>query len=478
LGIPPRVDVCGPKDLGMLAEEVVFKPGSAPLWLRAGASGEHPAGGPGYELDKLRANKTQQGGKKTLEDKKGLEDTSMLGPPVEPRRTGSGRWKDLPARVYELRHREATEIVGRAVRGAKAVVGPGAFEAEPRPMSPCTSWDAYAPSCGLDFVAECVGSESAEMRGRGRRKSRPPPSKKFSPANAVRQPVPDDGGASAADINSANFVPAATAAEALKLARQRDSEFGWTEDDRPHSPCSSEDDRPWWQACSPRNSRSPLRWIWEAPLMQPIVRSLSPRSRPQRDQRSPNARGPRGSPRHNVQRQNSPSWAPADRQPAGLPARFGGHVLTSSGSFWAPAGSEGKLSGQPGAANRATSPLGALSPGAARCNSPIQHGGDPGPGFHIAYDGDSLGGLAGLAEEHPAQKAVPSSNFKIFPAASFLGAPVGPSLSAPPAAALSSPPRSPRLPSVMPRRENSNMMSPESFHVQPTNLSRHQHTVV
>merc|ERR1719181_1621917 len=36
LGIPSKVAVCGPKEHGVLAEEIIFKPGSAPLFLTTG----------------------------------------------------------------------------------------------------------------------------------------------------------------------------------------------------------------------------------------------------------------------------------------------------------------------------------------------------------------------------------------------------------------------------------------------------------
>merc|ERR1719487_3048376 len=82
--------------------------------------------------------------------------------------------KGNPA-VYELRHREAQVLVGRAVHGARAVVG-STLEVEcvvdaepviPRALSPFHY-------CSLDCVAECVNSEEDKIaRGgwRGRTKN-------------------------------------------------------------------------------------------------------------------------------------------------------------------------------------------------------------------------------------------------------------------------------------------------------------------
>merc|ERR1740129_981388 len=79
LGIPPRVAVCGPKETGVLAEEVVFKPSSAPLWLSAW--GEESLG----ETPDVAA-------------------------------------RDSVPRLYELRRPEAHAIVGDAIRGARDTV--------------------------------------------------------------------------------------------------------------------------------------------------------------------------------------------------------------------------------------------------------------------------------------------------------------------------------------------------------------------
>lgn len=112
LGIPPRVAVCGPKETGVLAEEVVFQRSSAPLWLSAraeeGAAPEAP------------------------------------GP-----------------RLYELRRQEAHALVGQAVRGARER-SPPQLEAE-RSQSAASRSPRRSPSpaalCSMDCVAECLEDE-------------------------------------------------------------------------------------------------------------------------------------------------------------------------------------------------------------------------------------------------------------------------------------------------------------------------------
>jgi len=121
LGIPPRAAVFGPRETGVLAEEVIFKPGSAPLWLSAWG------------------------------------DESLAGS------AEVAAHHDLP-KLYELRRPEAHAIVGHAIRGACDTVDQSvvAYEAE---------WFAQvaregpqrstSPSalCSIDCVAECLENE-------------------------------------------------------------------------------------------------------------------------------------------------------------------------------------------------------------------------------------------------------------------------------------------------------------------------------
>lgn len=123
LGIPPRGSVCGPKDKGVLAEEVVFKPDSAPLWLSA------------WSDEYLQAT-----------------PTVAASAPEQPL-------------VYELRRPEAHTLVGDAVRGARAL-SPGR-EIEHEEKAHTAPWFASAirrglpraPLCSFDCVAECITND-------------------------------------------------------------------------------------------------------------------------------------------------------------------------------------------------------------------------------------------------------------------------------------------------------------------------------
>eukprot|EP00418_Pyrodinium_bahamense_P041987 CAMPEP_0179201048 /NCGR_PEP_ID=MMETSP0796-20121207/100058_1 /TAXON_ID=73915 /ORGANISM="Pyrodinium bahamense, Strain pbaha01" /LENGTH=666 /DNA_ID=CAMNT_0020905605 /DNA_START=66 /DNA_END=2066 /DNA_ORIENTATION=+ len=121
LGIPPRVAVFGPKDTGVLAEEVVFNQTSAPLWLSAWS-----------------------------------EENLGEAPDVGARNPGP--------QLYELRRQEAHAIVGHAIRGACDTVEQSslAFEAEWF-ASAASRAPARSPSptslCSMDCVAECLENE-------------------------------------------------------------------------------------------------------------------------------------------------------------------------------------------------------------------------------------------------------------------------------------------------------------------------------
>uniref|UniRef100_A0A7S4QAT5 PDZ domain-containing protein n=1 Tax=Alexandrium monilatum TaxID=311494 RepID=A0A7S4QAT5_9DINO len=123
LGIPPRVAVCGPRENGVLAEEVVFKQSQAPLWLSAWSE------------------------------------------------EGFGESQDVAARspgprLYELRRPEAHVLVGHAIKGARDA-------ARQRSPPVATEWlDTMvrrdlqrSPSptalCSMDCVGECLESEIA-----------------------------------------------------------------------------------------------------------------------------------------------------------------------------------------------------------------------------------------------------------------------------------------------------------------------------
>lgn len=124
LGIPPRVAVCGPRDKGVLAEEVVFKPGSAPLWISAWG------------------------------------DESISEAPEVAASSGAVR------RVYELRRPEAHAIVGHAIRGARALSPDCELPVDNFEADWFTSTGSRAPRrmprvslCSLDCVAECVDND-------------------------------------------------------------------------------------------------------------------------------------------------------------------------------------------------------------------------------------------------------------------------------------------------------------------------------
>uniref|UniRef100_A0A7S1WCA5 PDZ domain-containing protein n=1 Tax=Alexandrium catenella TaxID=2925 RepID=A0A7S1WCA5_ALECA len=117
LGIPSRVAVCGPRESGLLAEEVVFNQGSAPLWLSAW--GEEGLG----EAPDVAA-------------------------------------KSAVPRLYELRRPEAHAMVGK-IRGAVEQPPPH-FEAEWfQGVSSQSPRRALSPTtlCSIDCVAECLDNE-------------------------------------------------------------------------------------------------------------------------------------------------------------------------------------------------------------------------------------------------------------------------------------------------------------------------------
>lgn len=120
LGIPPKVAVCGPKETGVLAEEVIFKQSAAPLWLAAW--GEESLG----ETPDVAAHS-----------------------PVK--------------RLYELRRPEAHAIVGSAIRGARDTVQPSAVPFEAEWFQSAASRGprrSVSPSlCTMDCVAECLDDE-------------------------------------------------------------------------------------------------------------------------------------------------------------------------------------------------------------------------------------------------------------------------------------------------------------------------------
>mmetsp|Transcript_57354 Transcript_57354/g.136325 ORF Transcript_57354/g.136325 Transcript_57354/m.136325 type:complete len:635 (-) Transcript_57354:115-2019(-) len=102
VGIPNRVAVCGPKDHGVLAEEVIFKPSSASLFLRTeGQSDAAP-------VRKLTGQRSLQ---------QLPEQPALLGPQQQIGNRAGGS-----SHLLELRRRDANQLVGRAVRGARKSV--------------------------------------------------------------------------------------------------------------------------------------------------------------------------------------------------------------------------------------------------------------------------------------------------------------------------------------------------------------------
>lgn len=204
IGVAPKVHVCGPKELGMLAEEVVFMPASAPLFLRSGKSFSEPS------FTQV-SNENAQG-----------------RPDNQPPKDQSNR----PC-IYELRPRDAQIVVGRAVHGAREAISTLDIE---------TSGDA-ARSKG-NFV------------------------RSTSPRAYTNKP-----GASPSSPLRSNDLP--------------QSRIGMK------CVCGPEEDEDNWMNF--HSSRSPLRWL--APVLEPVVRALSPSRSPSRTMPPRSENSPCNSPR-------------------------------------------------------------------------------------------------------------------------------------------------------------------------------------
>lgn len=337
LGIPSRVAVCGPKDHGVLAEQVVFNPGQAPLFLRTGmdedANGASPFTGPWHQASSSTAGSSLLT-PLTISGDINADDLYCDEPSVQEQqravssttRPGKGN----PA-VYELRHREAQVLVGRAVHGARAVVGTGeeveciidSAGIEPRAFSP---WRSPISYCSLDCVAECVNTEE-DKRGRGfnrmgrAKQTTEPPRFTFHRDPRLGGKPPDkpkcldvmDAATGSSEVPEVqNIWSGASNVEFLKRGETQKN----AGHERCGGHCNQEDDDSWFNFHS---SRSPLRWL--APVLEPVIRALSPAGSPCRTAHSPRVHSPRGSP------SNSQPTAEALHQrsalsPFGAPATF------------------------------------------------------------------------------------------------------------------------------------------------------------
>lgn len=226
LGIPSRVAVCGPKETGVLAEEVIFNQSSAPLWLSAWS-----------------------------------EESFGATPDIAAR---------SPApRLYELRRPEAHAIVGHAIRGARDTIEQSSlpFEAEwfksaasggPRRSS--ASARSLSPSalCSMDCVAECLEHELVFGPDQ-------PPEQAGQKASSKRQA----GGTDKADPWSAKGAKGS----GHQLSR---SSSGAAK--APPGDARPADAKAWVAGLgsSIRDDRSPLRWL--APVLERVLgESPSPR---------------------------------------------------------------------------------------------------------------------------------------------------------------------------------------------------------
>jgi len=256
LGIPPRVAVCGPKDSGVLAEEVVFMQNAAPIWLSAWGD-EHVG-----HLPEVGAH-------------------------------------DPIPRLYELRRPEAHAIVGHAIRNVRDKLDETEmpFEAE---------WFASAGSqtarrgpavlCSADCVTECLESELL-MDDQPRR---PEPAESRSPRRATARA---GAGAAAAPVKppSQRFGPQASTALAAPAGEEQQGR------------AAAGDPKG-------RGDRSPMRWlapVIEGIWGQSPSPGESP-PLPARNSR-PAAGSPRlvfGSPRRiNAGRGLDAAWTPASPKP-------------------------------------------------------------------------------------------------------------------------------------------------------------------
>jgi len=130
LGMAPRAAICGPNDKSVLAEEVVFMPGSAPVWLTAKGS------------------------------------NSIASQPQEHDEIDQAPRLQKPSRIYELRRPQAAAIVGRAVRDARHQVGPISTTDEYIPSAPSrpprrTVNRSPSPLgfCAPECIGECVADD-------------------------------------------------------------------------------------------------------------------------------------------------------------------------------------------------------------------------------------------------------------------------------------------------------------------------------
>eukprot|EP00405_Crypthecodinium_cohnii_P058497 CAMPEP_0206612164 /NCGR_PEP_ID=MMETSP0325_2-20121206/55792_1 /ASSEMBLY_ACC=CAM_ASM_000347 /TAXON_ID=2866 /ORGANISM="Crypthecodinium cohnii, Strain Seligo" /LENGTH=804 /DNA_ID=CAMNT_0054131735 /DNA_START=199 /DNA_END=2611 /DNA_ORIENTATION=+ len=314
LGIPPRVAVFGPRDQGVLADEVTFNPGAAPLFISAWSN----------------------------------ENVSSNNPEVGATNSRSLR------RVYELRRPEAHAIVGRAIRGARALspdlnwddddddesrAGGGGSHSHSQ-SGDVVGWQgqwyrtgsssgsrSHPALCSLDCVAECVdhdlvveqllggptqpkkisnappvaprrpgsgqdnartsnfmGRAAAATQQQQQQQQQSSPGHPLSRGRPLRRQVATDDQASAG-TNTPSTVTGATTAEtsrtSLPIPSVHDPAYRQRPAAAPRSPSSSK--------LSPRlgsgqtreagGSRSPLRWL--EPVLGPILgalSALSPRS--------------------------------------------------------------------------------------------------------------------------------------------------------------------------------------------------------
>lgn len=320
LGIPSKVAVCGPKETGLLAEQVVFNPGQATLFLKTGL---HSA----TSFDSVKD--TAESGPWPP-----LDEPFVLNP--DPRAPANSSMHKGDSAVYELRHREAQVLVGRAVHGARAEVG-SSLEVEygapvgPRQLSPWRSPTSY---CSLDCVAECVSADDPSLTGNrqhpinapvsftvrrnsfagdaglpprldSRLERSPTMAAQGAPAAQVHPRTPARVTASSFASQSFSFQDPGTSGvkemenmwsqtstyddflerKAQKMSRTRCGHCDELDEDP--------DDENWLDF---RSSRSPLRWL--APVLEPVVRAFSPDHAASPSRTSPRGHSPGHSPRH------------------------------------------------------------------------------------------------------------------------------------------------------------------------------------